>query len=242
MKREYKPIHFAYEYGDTKLPHLKDLVSTQPDAMKSIILDYLRENYTLGCPGIVYDLLDPTCVIGDGSIYTDGIYSWPDYLANYIEKYNIPLPLEFRSHILENYQARKQLHLRLRLINRLVIRYNPIPGHHYELWINRNGGVDYKNSIDCINPVVYILRSKDASWIINPIMSSLFCYDTDNHGTPVIDGYHWEIEFYNAKGLEKVVEGWPGEDPWRQSEIIDALKFIERFIPQSLGTNCYPAI
>lgn len=237
MIRNCKPLCFSYEYGDQSLPRLKDMVSPQPDACKSLILDYLRENYTLGCPGIVQDILQPDCVIGDGSLYSDDCYYWPDYFANYVEKYNIPVPPEFREHIINNHSRRKELHLRHSMIKKIVIRNNPRSWEHYCVVINENGGAEYCDSIDCHEPVVYILKPEDAKWIIGPITRDLFCYDMDNHGCAVIDGYHWKIEYYSQKKCEKTGEGWPGEDPWRHNEIKKILLYIKRFIPRDMGTQ-----
>ena len=33
------------------------------------------------------------------------------------------------------------------------------------------------------------------------------------------------------------IEGWPGEDEWRYSQIKDIIEFSERYIPQDLGSR-----
>lgn len=236
LERPRIQITFCREYGDESLLPLKDLVSSVPDEKKELILDYLRTNYTLACPGIVYDILDPKNVIGDGSIYMDGTYAWPDYLPAYIEKYNIRIPDFFRNHILENYESRKQVHKLLKLVDKIIIRNNPYLGYHCEVCISRNGLIEYQNNTDSIDKVILMIAPSDAAWIINPIMVDLFCYDDeDGHGQAMIDGYHWEIDFFIKGTLQKHVEGWPGENSWRHTEIERIVHFAERYIPKDLG-------
>ena len=241
MERTRIPIAFCREYSDESLPPLKDLVSSSPDEKKELILDYLKTNYMLACPGVVYDILDPKSVIGDGSMYVDDIYAWPDYLPAYIEKYNIRIPGFFRNHILENYESRKQVHSLLQAVDKIIIKNNPYLGYQYEVGISKKGLIEYQNNTDCTEKAILMIDPSDASWIINPIMVDLFCYDDkDGHGQPMIDGYHWEIDFFINGILQKHVEGWPGENAWRQKEIGRIIHFAERYIPKDLGGKYMP--
>ena len=96
MIREIRSVYYSYERGDESLPHLKDLVSKDPDPMKDKIMDYLRTHCIAACPGIVHDEINPDKVIGCGNRYSDGTYYWNDVFFNYVDRYNIPVPEEFR--------------------------------------------------------------------------------------------------------------------------------------------------
>jgi hypothetical protein len=39
--------------------------------------------------------------------------------------------------------------------------------------------------------------------------------------------YHWEIEFYRAKGLVHKIEGWLGEPGWRYEAFWNLVAFVE---------------
>lgn len=81
------------------------------------------------------------------------------------------------------------------------------------------------------------IKPEDTSYIIDPITTELFCYDSDNHGGPIIDGYHWKIVFYIGDEIVKEVEGWPREDKWRYGEIKRIIEFAERYVPKDLGSK-----
>ena len=236
MKRDNIPVKYSKEYGDESLPPLKDLVSDTPDSHKGIILDYLREHCVLARPGIVRDILDTEHSIGCGHIYSDGKFLWTDCFANYVDRYNIPVPKEFRNYILEHYHERKRSHLELRLTDHIVVR-NYHLGCIYEIRVFKNGEIVYTNNRDGIIPDIFYLEKNDARYIIDPIMSELYCYDEDEHGHSMIDGYHWEIEFYSKKGLMKKIEGRPGESDWRKNEAKGIIKFIERMTQREMGSE-----
>lgn len=237
MKREAKQVAYSFEHGDTSLPHLCDMISDTPDPEKSKIMAYLKTHCYLACPGILYDEIDPEQVIGSGNVFTDGIYIWNDAFINYVSKYNIPVPEAFRNHILCNYAARMKRHTLLRLIDCVEIQNNPYQGHWFKVRIHKNGVIHYQNSTDCTDGALLYIQPEDAQYIIDPIMTELFCYDADNHGTPMIDGYHWKLRFYKNSELYDEIEGWPNEDPWRYQEIKRIIAFAERFIPKRLGSD-----
>lgn len=230
-------IAFSAEYGDKTLPSLKELSTDIPDENKSIILDYLKTNLILACPGIEHDILDENCIVGRGDQYTDGKHIWPDYLSTYIKKYNIPIPPAFREYILSHYKERKNRHLLFRCTDHVKIKNEPRYDRRFEAQIFRSGNVIYKNHINYPGFTRILISSDDAGYIINPIMEQLFCYDENDHGSPMIDNYHWKIEFYTKKGLSHKTEGWPGENTWRRQEFAMILKFAERYISQSLGSE-----
>lgn len=230
-------VAYSQEYGDPTLPKLADMVSDTPDPHKDIILDYLSEHCIAGCPGIVYDVINPDRVIGSGHLYSDDKYFWTDYFTNYVRKYNIPVPAEFRTHILENYTSRKLRHAKHRLLKSIRITNNPYLGYRYTIYINQNGSVQYSNNLEGTQETAFMIDQKDADYIIHPITESFFCYDKSPNGKPIVDGYHWEIEFYNAKGLADKIEGWPGEPKWRYEAFRKLLAFVERETGKDLGSG-----
>ena len=227
-------IGFSADYRDKTLP---SLASDIPDENKDIILDYLNTNLIAVCPGIVYDIFDENCVVGSGDLYTDGKHIWPDYLSTYIKKYNFLIPQKFREYILKHHKERKKRHLLFKCTDHVKIKHEPGFDGWYEAQIFRSGNVIYKNHINSPGFMCISILPDDAAYIINPVMEQLFCYDEDNHGSPMIDAYHWEIEFYTKKGLSHKTEGWPGENTWRRQEFAMILKFAERYIYQSLGSE-----
>lgn len=237
MKREHKPVKYSYEHGDESLPHLKDLVSDSPDPMKGKLLGYLRTHCILVCPGIVKDEINPEITIGCGNIYSDGTYFWDDVFFNYVDRYNVPIPEAFRKHILENYNRRMKRHALLRLIDRLEIHNNPYLGYEYNVGIEKSGVIRYQTNTDCRDGALLLIKAEEAQYIIDPIMTELFCYDTDEHGEAMIDGYHWKLKFFIKDELVDEIEGWPNEDNWRYGQLKRILEFAERYIPKNLGSN-----
>jgi hypothetical protein len=100
-----KQVRYSFEHGDETLPHLKDLVSEVEDPEKNGILSYLRSNCTLASPGMIQDEIDPDKTIGCGNLFSDGVYFWNDAFINYVDRYNIPVPEEFRNHILKKLEV-----------------------------------------------------------------------------------------------------------------------------------------
>ena len=237
MKREQKRVNYSYEHGDASLPHLKDLVSDTPDPMKGKIMGYLRTHCILACPGIIKDEINPEKTIGSGNIYSDGTYYWDDAFFNYVDQYNIPVPAEFRNHIMQNFEQRMKLHTLLRLIDGVEIHNNPTLGYQYNVRIEKTGAIRYQNNTDCENGTELLIKSEDAEYIIDPIMTELFCYDSDDHGEKTATGYHWEILFYQKNELIKQIEGWPNEDKWRYGRFKIIVEFAERYIPKDLGSK-----
>ncbi len=237
MRTDLIPINYAYEYGDHSLPHLKDLISDIPDPEKNKIIKYLKTNCILASSGIIRDVLDSDKTIGAGNVYSDGKYCWNDALIGYVNKYNIMIPEEFRCHILQNYTKRMKCHVLLKMINLIEINNNPCLEHSYSIKIYKKGNYEYLNNTDCIQTVIGKISKENAQYIIDPIMTDLFCYDTDNHGSYVKNGYHWQIRFFKNDELIYETDGWNNEDEWRYIEFRKILNFIERYIPQKLSTD-----
>ena len=237
MLRENKSVKYSYETGDESLPHLKDMVSDEEDPEKSKIVAYLQTHCIVACPGIIHDEINPDRVIGYGNLFSDGTYFWDDVFCNYVKQYNIPVPDEFRQHILKNYNARMKRHTLLWLVDSVEIHNNPYLGYRYNVRIYKNGVIRYENIEDCKDGAMLYIKPEDAEYIIDPITTELFCYDADAHGLSIIDGYHWKIIFYKKDEVVDEVEGWPGEDPWRYGEIKGIVEFAERYIPKDLGSK-----
>ncbi len=238
MKRDYRKVNYSYEHGDKALPRLIDLVSDIPDPMKGKIMGYLRTHLIIARPGIIKDEINPERSIGSGNIYTDETYVWNDVFINYVDRYNIPVPEEFRTQILNNYDQRMRKHALLRLVDRIEIHNNPYLGFQFHVSITKNGIVRYENNLEDNSLALLKIKPDDARYIIDPITAELFCYDTDEHGTAMIDGYHWEIHFFRNNDLISKVEGWLDEDEWKYKQIRKIVGFAERIISKNLG-KCY---
>ena len=237
MLRKNKPVQYSYETGDESLPHLKDMVSDVKDPMKDKILEYLRTHCIVACSGIVKDEINPENIIGYGNLYSDGTYLWDDVFSNYVDQYNIPVPEEFRNHVLKNFEKRMKRHALLSMIDRVEIHNNPYLGYQYNASIEKSGIIRYRNNTDCKDGAVLFIKPDEAEYIIDPIMTELFCYDTDERGGAIIDGYHWAIAFYRKNELVDKVEGRPNEDKWRYCHFKRIIEFAERYIQKDLGSE-----
>ncbi len=104
------------------------------------------------------------------------------------------------------------------------------------MFVNTEADTEYYFT-DCVDGAVMYVKPEDAQYIIDPIMSEIFCYDADEHGMAIMDGYHWKLIFYKKDEVIDEIEGWPNEDPWRYGEVKDIIEFAERFISQDLGSR-----
>ena len=84
--------------------------------------------------------------------------------------------------------------------------------------------------------ILFRINKETAGHIINPVASELFCYDSDNHGKALIDGYHWKLTFMQNERIIDIIEGTNGEDNRRYNQIKSVIEFAERFIPYDLGS------
>lgn len=237
MKRDLRQVFYSYEHGDESLPRLKDLVSETPDPERSRILAYLRTHCISTTTLSKIDEINPEKRTGSYSIYSDGVYCWDNRFTYYVDKYNIPIPQAFRQHILENFDSRMKRHMLLRLVDCVEILNNPYLGREYYVRINKDGNIRCWNNTDGKAGFFTRIDPEDAAYIIDPVMSELFCYDTDRYGEGCIDGYYWKLTFFR-KGKPLVEkEGRTGEDAWRCRSFRDILEFIGRYIPQDLGLD-----
>ena len=235
MIREERPVFYSYEHGDKSLPHLKDMVSGTLDPEKNKILDYLKTHCIVACAGVVRDEISPDSVIGCGDVYSDGTYVWDDVFFNYVDRYNIPVPVGFREHILKNYDERTERHRLLSKVDKVEIYNNPYLGYQYYVKICKNGHIFYRNNTDCVDDAFMLINPEDAAYIIEPMMTELFCYDSDEHGKHCIDGHYWKLIFYKGDTIVKTIEGITNEDPWRFNQMKNIIEFAERYIPKDLG-------
>lgn len=230
-------VCYSQEYGDPTLPKLVDMVSEVPDPCKDIILDYLSQHLVGYCLGIHYDVVNPKKEIGCGHLYTDDRYCWTDCFRNYVQRYNIPVPMEFRRHILENYKSRKSRHDEYRLLSRIIITNQLSVDRCYRICIDQSGEIQYRNSVDCRDEVFFKIEPKDAYYIVHRITETLFCYDQPPTVTKPMEGYHWMVAFYNSTKMVYKAEGWPGEPILRYDEMRRMFQFIERETGKDLGSS-----
>jgi len=238
MRKNLIYVAYSFEHGDKSLPHLKEMVSNVEDLEKSKIIAYLQTNMIYGCPGIVRDeIAGGDAIIGSGHGYSDGVYVWNDVFCNYVDKYNIPVPEGFRNHILQNFTERQKKHITLRLVDCIEVHNEPSPGYIYNIRIYKNGVIEYTDANECKDGAMMYIKPDDAAYIIDPITTELFCYDTSNHGKIYVDGYFWSITFYRKDTIVAKVDGRPDEDVWRYEEIKRIIEFIERYIPRTMGAE-----
>jgi hypothetical protein len=70
---------------------------------KPEVLAYLRTARPISVsPGINQDYFDPTKTVRGETLRTDGVYLWPDYLADYVDRYDVALPEAFEKHMADN--------------------------------------------------------------------------------------------------------------------------------------------
>ena len=79
-----------------------------------------------------------------------------------------------------------------------------------------------------LNDILFRINKETAGHIINPAASELFCYDSDNHGKALIDGYHWKLTFMQNERIIDIIEGTNGEDNRRYNQIKSVIEFAER--------------
>jgi hypothetical protein len=91
-------VGFFREMGhdDSGAPSLVDSRGKRGPEHKDKVVAYLRAGRMRSfSPGYADDFFDPTKTAGTRSTRTDGTYAWPDYLAYYVERYDVALPKDF---------------------------------------------------------------------------------------------------------------------------------------------------
>ena len=91
-------------HGDKTAESLVELLGDAPRHDEQKICEYLKNGILLiASPGVVSDVLDvDKRYIGSPSIYTDGIWAWPEVLEYYVQKYHVRLKNNFIKHIESN--------------------------------------------------------------------------------------------------------------------------------------------
>lgn len=121
-------------------------------------------------------------------------------------------------------------------VNRIVLRSNPYLGYSFEIDLHKNGKVFYKNNMDCYDGAFLLIRSDAAEYLISLAEAELSpCVGDDDCGYICIDGYHWEISFYNEEVRSSHIEGRNGERASRHDHIKRVVQAIEGIIPVNLG-------
>jgi hypothetical protein len=99
------PIELVGEFQETaphrpNLPSLVEARGKRPPAHKAEVLTYLRKAKAITVsPGLNEDFFDPSKLVKGETLRTDGRYVWPDYLADYVERYDVELPAVFEHHM-----------------------------------------------------------------------------------------------------------------------------------------------
>lgn len=95
-------------------PSLLDARGRRESSNKAEVVAYLRRAESISfSPGREEDFFDPSRTIGSHTMRTDGTYVWPDFLAGYVERYDVALPPEFEAHMRRsNWQLPSGLNIR----------------------------------------------------------------------------------------------------------------------------------
>lgn len=121
-------------------------------------------------------------------------------------------------------------------VDHIVLENNPYLGYTYEIILFKNGKVFYKNNMDCTDGAFLLIRPDAAEYLINYAWVEISpCEGDDECGHICIDGYHWEISFFNEEERSLHVDGWYGERASRHDHIERIVEAIERIIPVNLG-------
>ncbi|KAB2909167.1 MAG: hypothetical protein F9K40_03960 [Kofleriaceae bacterium] len=81
-------------------PSIEEARGKRPPAHKAEVLAYLRGAKTITfSPGLNEDYFDRTQWVKGETMRTDGVYTWPDHLADYVERYDVALPAAFEQHM-----------------------------------------------------------------------------------------------------------------------------------------------
>ena len=99
--RALKMVGNFRETGYVKdAPSLIEARGRRAAGNKAAVLAYLRSgtSYTIS-PGPVPDHFEPSQYASTAGILTDGVYAWPNFLAHYVEHYDVELPAEFEQYM-----------------------------------------------------------------------------------------------------------------------------------------------
>jgi hypothetical protein len=98
-----EPVGFFREHNDVPdYLSLDDVRGARRPPNKAEVLAYLRAGKILAVsPGRAEDHFarGARASAGTMSVLTDGVYKWPAYLAYYVDKYDVALPMGFERHM-----------------------------------------------------------------------------------------------------------------------------------------------
>jgi hypothetical protein len=70
---------------------------------KAELIAYLKKALIVSfSPGYLDDFFGPQKMIGTHSMRTDGVHVWPEFVAGYVERYDVALPEEFEQRVAEH--------------------------------------------------------------------------------------------------------------------------------------------
>ena len=125
------------------------------------------------------------------------------------------------------------LKLKLGLLHRISIEFDPMNGVHNTVDIQSDGLVRY--SIPAEPNGEMKLRPFEARELIRDRASALFMRESDTDGDPADDAYHWKAVFYSKKGVIRTMEGWRGEPQDRLTDFEVFLSELEDATSKDFG-------
>lgn len=96
-----KHIGYYKEFEGDKYPSMRDFFETAPYPNMDKIVKYLKSgNEMFVTAGIPKNAFTGESLHMEQIGMNDGVYTWVNTLAYYVERYNLRLPKEFEDHIL----------------------------------------------------------------------------------------------------------------------------------------------
>lgn len=90
------------EFGFDSGVSIRACFDEKPYLGKDKIVDYLRNGGNVFCcaPSVMRDCITGKPISEEQVTRYDEKYKWPSYLAHYVDRYNLRLPIAFEKHIL----------------------------------------------------------------------------------------------------------------------------------------------
>lgn len=93
------------EFDDDKFPSIHDYLEKESYPDKDKIIHFLKNGQIeFARLSRVRDIFTGNRIPDEVLVMSDGDYFWPNYLAWYVEKYNLRMPAEFEAYILSKYK------------------------------------------------------------------------------------------------------------------------------------------
>ena len=90
------------EFDDDVFPSIQDYLEDGPYPNQHKIFHFLKSGkIEFARMSRVKDIFTGERIPDEVLVMSDGDYYWPNYLARYVEKYNLRMPEEFERYILE---------------------------------------------------------------------------------------------------------------------------------------------